>query len=361
MPLSKEALAIAAQINKRFGPGTVVIASDVPDLPVLSTGSLSVDIALGGGLPANQWVEIVGSESSSKTSLAYLTVAHNQRQNPDFHTLWIGSEKYNTVWADNLGVDNARVHLASTNSMEKAYQILLDAAGSKAYDLLVLDSYPALIAEGEEEKNMDEMVVGLGARRTGQFFRKVGAEMGRSLLDVERPVYGIFINQWRRKIGVIRGDDRTTPGGEHKNYAFYIRMELSRIEWIDEAVPGKNFKRRVGAVIKVRTFKNKQTSPHKVGGYDLYIASAPTHGFRAGEIDRAKELRDLGIVYDVISTGGGGYYTLPGGEQIRSKDRLYDRVFQDDGLQQELDRHIRAAALGADLGDDQDDLLEAAA
>lgn len=364
MPLSSEVRAAQALINKRFGPGTLVLASEVPELPTLSTGSLSVDIALGGGLPANQWVELVGTESSSKTSLAYLAVAHNQRVRDDFMTLWVGSEKYNGSWAQNLGVDNSRVHLASTNSMEKAYQILVDAAGSKAYDLLVLDSYPALIAEGEDEKNMDEMVVGLGARRTGQFFRKVGSQMGRSLMDVERPVYGIFINQWRKKIGNVapRANPNTTPGGEAKNYAFYVRVELSRTEFIDEAVPGKNMKRRVGVVVKVKTFKNKQAAPYKVGGYDLYIANAPAHGFRPGEIDKAKELWVHGMLYDVIEAGGGGYFTLPDGERVRGKDNVYDRIREDAGLQELLDRHIRNIALGADLGDDQEDIpLEDAA
>lgn len=364
MPLSKDALAAQALVNKKFGPGTLVLASEVPDLPQLSTGSLSTDIALGGGLPANQWAELVGTESSSKTSLAYMTVAHNQRINPDFTTLWIGSERYNTTWAKNLGVDNSRVHLASTNKMEKAYQILVDAAGSKVYDLLVLDSYPALIAEAEEEKSMDDMVVGLGARRTGQFFRKVGSEMGRSLLDVERPVYGIFINQWRKKIGNLppRANPNTTPGGEAKNYAFYIRAELSRTEFIDEPVPGKNMKRRVGVTVKVKTFKNKQAAPYKVGGYDLYIANAPAHGFRPGETDRAKELWIHGMLYDIIDVGGGGWCTLPDGERIKGKEAVYARIREDAGLQEVLDRHIRAAAMGADLGDDQEPVpLEQAA
>lgn len=365
MPLSKEALAAAAQVNKKFGPGTLVIASEVPELPTLSTGSLSVDIALGGGLPANQWSEFVGTESSSKTSLAYLTIATNQRRDPNFTTLWVGSEKYNGQWAAKFGVDNSRVHLASTNQMETAYQIMVDTAGAKGHDLIVLDSYPALIAESENEKDMDEMVVGLGARRTNQFFRKVGSTMGRSLLDVERPVYGIFINQWRKKIGNLgpRANPNTTPGGEGKNYSFYIRVELSRTDFIDEPVPGKNMKRRVGVVVKVKTFKNKQTSPYKVGGYDLYIANAPGHGFRAGEIDVAKDLTTMGVLYDVIERGGAGWYTLPGGERIRSEDALKARIREDLDIQELLNANIRAVALGgSDLGDAQEDIpLEDAA
>lgn len=362
MPLSKEARAAGALVNKRFGAGTIVVASEVPELKTLSTGSVSVDIAFGGGLPANQWAEFVGTESSSKTSLAYMAIAHNQRIDPNFTALWVGSEKYNGQWAAKFGVDNSRIQLAATNQMEKAYQIMVDAAGSGAHDIIVLDSYPALIPEAEEEKDMDEMTMGLGARRTNQFFRKVGSQMGRSLLDVERPVYGIFVNQWRKKIGgPPRADDRTTPGGEGKNYSFYIRAELSRMAFIDEPVPGKNMKRRVGVTVKVKTFKNKQTSPYKVGGYDLYIANAPGHGFRAGETDRAGELQVHGLLYDVIETKG-SWYGLPDGTQIQGKESLYDRIRQDFGLQEMLDRQIRAVALGADVADDQEDIvLEAAA
>lgn len=349
-------------MNKRFGAGTLVLASEIPELRQLSTGSLSVDIAFGGGLPANQWAELVGTESSSKTSLAYMTVAANQRLDSDFTTLWVGSEKYNTEWAAKFGVDNSRIQLAATNQMEKAYQIMIDVAGSGAHDLIVLDSYPALIPDAEEEKDMDGMSPGLAARRTNQFFRKVGSQMGRSLLDNERPVYGIFINQWRKKIGILapRADNRTTPGGEGKNYSFYIRAELSRTEFIDEPVPGKNMKRRVGVTVKVKTFKNKQAAPYKVGGYDLYIADAPAHGFRAGEIDRTKELVTYGLLYDVIEVKG-SWYSLPDGTQVQGKDSAYARIREDAGLQELLDARIRSVSLGADLGDDQDDLLEAAA
>lgn len=358
MTLSKEARAAQALVNKKFGAGTLVLASEVPESPKLTTGSLSVDISFGGGLPANQWAEFIGTESSSKTSLAYMTIAANQRINPEFTTLWVGSEKYNADWAAKFGVDNSRIQLAATNQMERAYQIMVEAAGSKAHDLLVLDSYPALIPDAEEEKDMDGMSPGLGARRTNQFFRKVGSQMGRSLLDVERPVYGIFINQWRKKIGILapRADNRTTPGGEGKNYSFYIRAELSRTEFIDEPVPGKNMKRRVGVVVKVKTIKNKQTAPFKVGGYDLYIANAPQHGFRAGEIDRAKELWVHGLLYDVITVNG-SFFTLPDGTKVHGKEPGQARVREDVGLQELLDRQIRAVALGDDLGDDQDEIV----
>lgn len=368
MPISKEATAVVALVNKKFGAGTLVLASDVPVRKPMTTGSLSVDIALGGGFPVNQWSEIVGRESSSKTSLAYMTLTANQRLNPDFTTLWVAAEAYNGKWARSLGVDNSRVHLATTNRMEQAYEILVQAAESRAYDLLVLDSYPALVANQEEEKSMEDMLVGLGARRTGQFFRKVGSSMGRSLVDEEKPVVGLFINQFRKAIGAFspQGTPNTTPGGEAKNYAFYSRIELSRAEYIDEPIPGKGMKRRVGQVVKAKAIKNKQAAPHKVAGYDFYFENAPGHGFKAGEHDKVKELVTLGVLYDQINRRG-AYYDVAG-ETFKGSDSLLAGIRENLGLQDELAQQIRLVALGDDAtpiseepyADEDDELADAA-
>lgn len=346
MALSTDALAVAATINKKFGAGSLIIASDIVTAPPLTSGSLSVDIALGGGFPQNQWSEVIGRESASKTSLAYMCLAANQRLNPDFTTIWVGSEAYNAKWAAGLGVDNSRVHLAPTNRMEQAYEILIEAANSKAYDLAVLDSYPALVAKDEDEKTMQDMVVGLGARRTGQFFRKVGSSMGRSLTDPERPMVGLFINQFRKAIGTFSpmGTPNTTPGGEAKNYAFYVRVELSRTEYIDEPIPGKGMKRRVGQSVKVKAIKNKQAAPHQVGGYDFYFENAPGHGFKAGEHDHVKELVTLGVLYDQINRRG-AWYDLAG-HTFKGTDAMVTALREEQELQQQLEADIRAVALG---------------
>jgi recombination protein RecA len=213
--------------------------------------------------------------------------------------------------------------------------------------LLVLDSYPALVADQEDEKTMEDMVVGLGARRTGQFFRKVGSNMGRSILDEKANVVGLFINQFRDQIGGFspRGTPQTTPGGQAKNYAFYARAELSRTEYIDEPVPGKNMKRRVGQTVKVKVVKNKQAAPHKVAGYDFYFENAPQHGFRAGEHDVAKELVTMGILYDQITARGGGMYDVAG-ESFKGQPALLAGIRENIGLQEELSKAIMQVALG---------------
>lgn len=347
MPLSKDALAVQTLINKKFGSGALVTASSLSEYPPMTTGSLSVDISLGGGWPRNQWSEVIGRESSSKTSLAYMTLCANQALDPEFSTMWVAAEAYNRRWAESLGVDNSRVHLATTNRMEDAYEILVQAARANAYDLLVLDSYPALVPDEEEAKAMQETVVGLGARRTNQFFRKIGSNMGKPQTGEGRPVVGLFINQFRKAIGQFspQGTPNTTPGGEGKNYFLYTRTELSRTEYIDEPIPDKNMKRRVGQVVKARNIKNKAEAPHKVAGYDFYFADAPQHGFKAGEFDKAKELVTLGVLYDCI-TRRGSRYDVAGTSYI-GKEALLHAVREDLDLAAALEKEIREVALGS--------------
>src|SRR5213076_1488749 len=121
MGLNTEALALAARINKELGEGAVIVASDMRVPKTFTTGSLSLDIALGGGWPGNQWSEIIGKEGYGKTAITLKTIAANQRINPDFSTLWVAAEHYDTRQAKALGVDNSRVVVVSTQDMVVAY------------------------------------------------------------------------------------------------------------------------------------------------------------------------------------------------------------------------------------------------
>jgi recombination protein RecA len=154
------------------------------------------------------------------------------------------------------------------------------------------------------EKDMSEMTVGKGALLTNKFFRVVGTAMKRSLVEDERPVLGLIINQYRMKIGVMHGDPRTTPGGEGKNYAFFTRCEIRRDEWI-ETGSGNN-KVRVGQRIKVRTLKNKTAPPQRVAYFDFYFAEGGA--CQPGEYDFAKEIASLAVVMSVIERKGGWFY-----------------------------------------------------
>jgi len=304
--MNDEAKKIIALLNKKFGENVVVLASDIRSdlIPRITSGSTTLDYVLGGGFPGNQWNELIGEPSHGKTALALKTIAANQRLSPEHTTVWVAAEQWVPEYAAMCGVDTSRVIVIETSIMEEAYQAVIQFAESKSVDAIVIDSLPALSPAPEMEKDMSEMTVGRGALLTNKFFRVVGTAMKRSLVEDERPVLGLIINQYRMKIGVMHGDPRTTPGGEGKNYAFFTRCEVRRDEWI-EIGSGTN-KVRVGQRIKVRTLKNKTAPPQRVAYFDFYFADGGD--CPAGEFDFAKEVASLAVVKGIIDRKGGWYY-----------------------------------------------------
>ncbi|MEW1922296.1 hypothetical protein [Streptomyces sp. NPDC088360] len=338
MPLSEETRALMARINKTYGAGSVVLASKMPTVPRFTSGSLSLDVMLGGGWPGNQWNEILGAESSGKTTVVHKTIAANQQQNPDFTTFWVAAEGYDHEWAETLGVDVDRVIVFETNAMETAYTEMIRAAESRAVDAIVLDSYPALVADDESDKDMDQATMASGARVTGKFFRKVGSATRRSLVEQERPVLCLIVNQFRDQIGVWAPNGmtpKTSPGGRAKNYAYYTRVEVSRTEWIDEKRPGGSM--RVGQVIKLKTLKSKSAAPQQVASLRFYFANSSA-GFLAGEYDLGSQLVTMGILHGLIRLDGSWYkyrdYQWHGDKKMAAAMR------EDLGLQEQLSADV---------------------
>jgi recombination protein RecA len=301
--LNNDARAVVAKLNKDFGQGSIIPASDQYIAKRFTTGSLAFDTVLGGGWPANHWVEIYGIESHGKTFVTLKTIAANQKVDPNFATFWVAAEHFDKDQAQALGVDLERVMVYPTQEMENAFEAILAAAASHAYDCVVLDSYPALIASEEAEKDMDQAVMAIGARLVGKFFRKVGNAMRRN--EGERPILGIFINQIRVDVGgwAPRGVPVTTPGGKAKNYAFYVRVEVKRDDWLLEKRPRRGDV-KVGQVIKVDIKKNKSAAPQQVATISAYFRDAPTQGFKRGDYDILKETIVYGIAFKVIEQRG---------------------------------------------------------
>jgi recombination protein RecA len=331
--LNPDALALVNKLNKKYGPGSAMVASDLKSFGQLRSGILSLDVVLGGGWPRNQWTEIIGQESSGKTTVCHHTVAQGQANDPDFATLWVASEKYDREYAQKIGVDPAGVAVVRTTRTEEAYQAILDASETRAFDLVVLDSYPALVPDEEAAKLMNENVMTLGARLTGKFFRKAG----RRDPDDERPVTGLFINQWRDKVGAPTGPGRPTPkftpGGHAKDYAFYARVDIARADWHDEPLPTAG-KVRCGYTMKFRTLKNKQAAPQKTGESMYFFDDAPQSGFHCGEFDEVRDIVIWGITYAVIEQRG-RYYRFAE-QQWDSRQALVDGIREDLDLQEAL-------------------------
>lgn len=323
-----ESLAeLTAQINKKFGANTIVQGSAMRQtLPRITTGVLAFDLMLGGGWPANQWSEIIGDESSGKTAIAFKTIAANHALDPDWVALWIAAEEFVPEYAQAIGVDLERIWVVETNIMEQAYDLIVKTMDNRAADCIVVDSLPALIPNDEDEKMMEEFTVGLGARLTGKFFRKSSKAQKRSLVEDDRPFTGLFINQWREKIGVMYGDNRTTPGGKAKNFSYFTRVEVKRDEWIKEKDEA------IGQVIRGRTIKNKTYRPQQTAQVDFYFADGG--GFHLGEFDTIKDVVNIALAIGSI-TRAGAFYNFDG-QKWQGKEALVAGVREDLDLQKKL-------------------------
>lgn len=325
--------AIAERLNKKLGEGTVVLGSDIRPNMVqrCTTGSLALDLALGGGWPMNQWAEIVGYESAGKTVVALKTLAANQARDPKWNAVWIDAERsWDPDWAAQLGVDAKRVMVMTENGMETVYGAAIEFLGSKEVDCIVIDSLPALVPEREDEASMEDLQVGLGALLTGKFFRKQQPATRRSLVAAERPVLGLLINQWRDRIGVVYGDPRTTPGGRAKNYFAAVRIEVKRDEWIEEA------DERVGQVLKINVIKNKTAVPHKVAVLDFYFQQAGP--MPQGSYDRVKEVVAVALIRGVIARSGSWY--LLGEEKYQGQKALVQALREEVDLLHRVEHEV---------------------
>ena len=326
--------ALMEKVNRKLGEGTIILGSEMSReaRPRCPSGSLTLDIALGGGWPLNQWNEIIGYESAGKTLVALKTIAANQALSKDYTALWFDAERsWDVEWARQLGVDDSRVIVMTDNGMETVYGTCIEFLGTHKVDCIVIDSLPALVPEREDDNAMGEMTPGLAALLTGQFFRKQQPAAKRSLVKDERPALGLMINQWREKIGVMYGDPRTTPGGRGKNFFFVTRIEVKRDDWIEEG------EFRVGQTIKAHCIKNKTAPPQRTAIFDFYFADSGD--FVAGQYDSAKEVVAVGLQHKLI-TRAGAFYSY-GGQKYQGKERILEAL----RLQPELLAQLRAEVM----------------
>jgi recombination protein RecA len=340
---------LAADLNKKLGDDFLIVGSKAKkEIPRITTGILSYDLATGGGWAANQWNEIVGDESSGKTAICYKAIAANQALNPEFVAMWVAAEEYVPTYAASFGVDLERLWVVETNEMEVALETVLKAVENRLVDMVIIDSIPALVTTTEVEKKMDEASVATGAQILSRFFKKSAKAQRRSLVDDDRQCTMIAINQWRDKIGVMYGDPRTTPGGKAKNYYFFVRLELRRDDWISD---GSKIEDRVGQAIKCRTIKNKTYRPQQVAVVDFYFADAG--GFKSGEFDDIKDITNVCMSLEIIERRGAMYQF--GDQKWKGKDGVFAAVREDIGLQNELREAAFAAVLKGKAGLETDE------
>lgn len=293
----EKALDLAvSQIEKHFGKGAIMKLGEggvAKDVPVISTGSLGLDIALGiGGVPRGRVIEIYGPESSGKTTLALQIVAEAQKQGgmgayvDAEHALDLG-------YAKKLGVKTDDLLVSQPDHGEQALEIAETLVRSGAIDVLVIDSVAALVPKAEIEGEMGDSHMGLQARLMSQALRKLTGTIARSHTVV------IFINQIRMKIGVMFGNPETTTGGNALKFYASVRMDIRRIGALKD---GDNI---VGGRTRVKVVKNKMAPPFKEAEFDVLYGTG---------ISRDGEIVDLGSEMGIIEKSG-AWYSF-GGDRI---------------------------------------------
>lgn len=284
-----KALEVAiAQIEKQFGKGAIMrLGSEgIVEVPVIPTGSIGLDAALGvGGFPRGRVVEIYGPESSGKTTLALSAVA--QAQKAGGSVAFIDAEHALDVnYASRLGVNINELLISQPDTGEQALEVAETLVRSGALDMIVIDSVAALVPRAELEGDMGDSLPGLQARLMSQALRKLTATISKSLTTV------IFINQIRMKIGVMFGNPETTTGGNALKFYASVRLDIRKIETL------KDTQESIGSRVRVKVVKNKVAPPFKQAEFDIY--------FNEG-ISRAGELVDLGINKGIIEKAGAWY------------------------------------------------------
>ncbi len=273
------------QIEKAFGAGAIMKLGDAHGLEVegISTGALSLDLALGGkGLPRGRIVELFGPESSGKTTIALHALANAQREGGV--AAFIDAEHaLDPTWCKKLGVKIEDLLVSQPGSAEEALQVAEMLVHSNAVDIIVIDSVAALVPKAEIEGEIGDSFVGLQARLMSQALRKLTGGVSRSKTIL------IFINQIREKIGVMFGSPETTPGGRALKFYSSIRIDVRRIG------PVKEGESVVGSRVKVKVVKNKVAPPFRVCEFDMMYD---------GGVSREGDLMDLALTDKLVEKSG---------------------------------------------------------
>ena len=276
------------QIERQFGKGSIMKlgSREIVAVPVISTGSLGLDRALGiGGLPKGRIIEIYGPESSGKTTLALHAVAEAQKSGGI--AAFIDAEHaLDVVYAKQLGVNCDELLVSQPDTGEQALEITDMLVRSGAIDILIIDSVAALVPRAEIEGEMGDSHMGLQARLMSQALRKLTSSIGKTMTTV------IFINQIRMKIGVVYGNPETTTGGNALKFYASIRLEIRKGQAI------KDGQEIIGNKTKVKVVKNKLAPPFKDTEFDLMYGEG---------ISKTGDLLDIGVHKNIIDKSGAWY------------------------------------------------------
>ena len=329
-----------SQIERQFGKGAIMRlgTDEIRQIESISTGALSLDLALGiGGVPRGRVVEIFGPESSGKTTLALHVVAEAQRNGGT--AAFIDAEHaLDPIYAKAIGVDIDELLISQPDTGEQALEIADMLIRSGAIDVVVIDSVAALVPRAELEGDMGDTHMGLQARLMSQALRKLSGTINRSNTTA------IFINQLREKIGVMFGSPETTPGGRALKFYSSVRLDIRRIETIKVGTES------IGNKVRVKVVKNKVAPPFRMAEFDIMFGEG---------ISREGSLIDVAVEHGIVRKAG-AWYTYDGDQLGQGREKAKDYLRNNPELSMQLqDQVLRAVGVIADESEEAEKDSEA--
>ena len=317
-----KALGLALEhIEKQFGKGSIMKLGESTHIKVetISTGSISLDLALGGGLPKGRVVEIYGPESSGKTTVTLHAIAEVQKNGGT--AAFIDAEHaLDPAYAKRIGVDVENLLLSQPDNGEQALEIAETLVRSNAVDIIVIDSVAALVPKAEIEGDMGDSLPGLQARLMSQALRKLTAVISKSKATV------VFINQIRMKIGVMFGNPETTAGGNALKFYASVRMDIRRIGQIKQA------EQVVGNRTKIKVVKNKIAPPFREAEFDIMYNEG---------ISQAGDILDLATQKEIVEKAG-AWYAYKGQKIGQGREATKTYLHNNPKIMEELRKKILA-------------------
>jgi recombination protein RecA len=311
------------KIEKSYGKGTIMKlgATEIEEMPSISTGSIALDAALGvNGLPKGRVVEIYGPESSGKTTLALHAVAESQKQGGI--AAFIDAEHaFDRFYAQKLGVNIDELLVSQPDNGEQALEIAENLIRSGAIDIIVIDSVAALTPRSEIEGEMGDSKVGLQARLMSQALRKLTSTISKTGCCC------IFINQLREKIGVMFGNPETTTGGNALKFYASVRLDIRRVSQI------KDNENAIGNHVRVKVVKNKVAPPFRQAEFDIIYGEG---------ISKTGEIIDLGVDHNIIKKSG-SWFSYGETKLGQGRDAVKKLLIDNPELADELENLVREA------------------
>ncbi len=324
-----------AQIEKAYGQGSIMKLGDTTQMQVetVPTGSLSLDLALGvGGIPKGRIIEIYGPESSGKTTVALHMVAEVQKKG-GIAGFIDAEHALDPVYAKNIGVNIDELYISQPDSGEQAMEITETMVRSGAVDIVIVDSVAALVPKAEIDGDMGDSHVGLQARLMSQALRKLTSVTNKSNCTV------IFINQLREKIGVMFGNPETTTGGRALKFYASVRLDVRRIETLQQA--GE----KIGNRVRVKVVKNKVAPPFQEAEFDIMFGKG---------ISREGDVLDLAAKHDIIVKSG-AWYSYKGERIGQGRENAKKYLADRPEIFEEVEAAVRARCMpGAGEADKED-------